>query len=131
MGDRPLEFYRRFIGHEPDRGMCTSQLEMTADRRWLVMRLASVSKYALMLDRDDVVALADALVERRPETIRVRHERLGERRLSVDSCAPKVGLSFDGEDRIELVFDDAQAESLVSGLRASVDQLRRPLMQRC
>ncbi|GGM40075.1 hypothetical protein GCM10012275_08800 [Longimycelium tulufanense] len=60
MAERLL-FYRQVEGMEPGTGACTTQIELSSDSRFLLIRLASTAKFTLALDRDSTLQLLTTL----------------------------------------------------------------------
>jgi hypothetical protein len=60
---RDLSTCRRFTGYLADRSICTSLVELDETHRRLWIRLASVSRFSVALDRGAADLLIDNLVE--------------------------------------------------------------------
>lgn len=72
---RDLSTCRRFPGYLADRSICTSQVELDETHRRLWIRLASVSRFSVALDRTATELLIDALAEMGTCAVRCDHER--------------------------------------------------------
>jgi hypothetical protein len=136
---RDLSTCRRFTGYLADRSICTSLVELDETHRRLWIRLASVSRFSVALDRNAATLLIDALDEVGTCAVRCDHEHgprlLGarpnpepwviphsERRFS----APPHGgpmrlylhLNEDADDRIDVTLTRPNTLALVDHLRA-------------
>lgn len=136
---RDLSTCRRFTGYLADRSICTSLVELDETHRRLWIRLASVSRFSVALDRNAATLLIDALDGVGTCAVRCDHEhgpRLlcarpnpepwviphSERRFS----APPHGgamrlylhLSEDTDDRIDVTLTRPSTLALVDHLRA-------------
>ena len=72
---RDLSTCRRFPGYLADRSICTSQVELDETHRRLWIRLASVSRFSVALDRTATELLIDALAQMGTCAVRCDHER--------------------------------------------------------
>jgi hypothetical protein len=135
---RDLSTCRRFTGYLADRSICTSLVELDETHRRLWIRLASVSRFSVALDRDATTLLIDALDGVGTCTLRCEHER-GARLLGAQpspqpwviphsdrrfSAPPHGGpmrlylhLSPAAEDRIDVTLTRPATLELVDHLR--------------
>jgi hypothetical protein len=136
---RDLSTCRRFTGYLADRSICTSLVELDETHRRLWIRLASVSRFSVALDRDGATLLIEALDKVATCAVRCDHEH-GPRLLCAQpnrepwviphserrfSAPPHGGpmrlylhLSEDTDDRIDVTVTRPATLALVDHLRA-------------
>ncbi|HEX9335512.1 MAG TPA: hypothetical protein VF892_06490 [Pseudonocardiaceae bacterium] len=71
---RDLSTCRRFPGYLADRSICTSLVELDETHRRLWIRLASVSRFSVALDRPSTELLIETLDETGTCAVRCEHE---------------------------------------------------------
>jgi hypothetical protein len=136
---RDLSTCRRFTGYLADRSICTSLVELDETHRRLWIRLASVSRFSVALDRHAANLLIEALDGVGTCTVRCDHEH-GPRLLCAQpspqpwliphserrfSAPPHGGpmrlylhLSEDADDRIDVTLTRPATLGLVDHLRS-------------
>lgn len=136
---RDLSTCRRFAGYLADRSICTSLVELDETHSLLWIRLASVTRFSVALDRPATDLLIDTLDTASARAVLCTHER-GERLLGADPepepvviphserclSAPPHGqamrlylhISDDARDRIDVTLTRPVVEALVDHLRA-------------
>lgn len=72
---RDLSTCRRFAGYLADRSICTSLVELDETHRRLWIRLASVCRFSVALDRDATDLLIATLADAGACAVRCEHER--------------------------------------------------------
>ncbi|AOS65851.1 hypothetical protein [Actinoalloteichus hymeniacidonis] len=115
---RSFLFYRRVRGRDTVYGPCTNQVELSENRTWLYLRLASTARFAVTLDWRGVFALIEALETDTALAVPCRHEEHGPISLQVEIYKRKMALSLTVEDSpITVVFDGRELAELVDHLR--------------
>jgi len=130
-----FRFRRRVPGHVPDQGRCHSLIELSADGRFVLLHLASVSWFSVALSRKATLRLLHLLDEPEPDRIPARRGA-GECWVVVRPSdravlpavrrrdGPAVELSLSSRDReIRIVFVDTELHDLRRDLTAAYLQL--------
>jgi hypothetical protein len=134
---RDLSTCRRFPGYLADRSICTSLVELDEAHRRLWIRLASVSRFSVALDREAAARLIDTLDGTGTCAVRCDHEH-GPRLLGVHpnrdpSVIPVaerrcgayadggpmrlyLHLSEEAVDRIDVTFTRPSTQALLNHL---------------
>lgn len=133
---RDLSTCRRFAGYLADRSICTSQVELDEAHRRLWIRLASVTRFSVALDRAGTDQLIDTLAGGGTCAVRCEHEagpRLlrvhpepepaiiphSERRPDPWSGPPmRLRLGDDPDDRIAVTLTRKATDALLAHLHA-------------
>ncbi|GDY33743.1 hypothetical protein [Gandjariella thermophila] len=113
-------FYRRVEGFVPGGSTCHSQIELSGDGRWLLLRLASTVRFTVALSGSSARALLHALRTSGSAQIPVTHEDHGPRLLRVGPHATPEELPViergvcrtSGAPAMELALDLPQRQSL-------------------
>ena len=136
---RDLSTCRRFTGYLADRSICTSLVELDEAHRQLWIRLASVARFSVALDKAAVDVLIETLDSAAACALRCEHAH-GQRLLGANpNCAPTVipqsertlstpphgrpmrmylHLGDGADDRIDVTFTRPATSALVDHLRA-------------
>lgn len=135
---RDLSTCRRFPGYLADRSICTSLVELDAAHRQLWIRLASVSRFSVALDRAATALLIETLAEMGTCAVRCDHERgprllgahpnrdpsvipVADRRFTgITDGGPMrmyLHLGADAVDRIDVTFTRSATTTLIEHLR--------------
>ncbi|MBB5911060.1 hypothetical protein [Actinoalloteichus hymeniacidonis] len=115
---RSFTFYRRFYGQDVGRGPVTSQLELTEDRKWLILRPASVQQYACVLSVKHTTKLVNTILLGADCTLDCPGEMGGPRRLTLAVAEVRWNLTVTvaASDAITLAFSALELHHLVSHL---------------
>ncbi|WP_157434450.1 MULTISPECIES: hypothetical protein [Actinoalloteichus] len=115
---RSFTYYRRVAGEDLTTGHCTSQIELTEDRRLLYLRLASTARFAVLLDAVATEQLIAALRARDTRTLDVPHPDGGAvpLRIAPHRSRMSLGLFFTEEENIQVAFSADQCEELIDHL---------------
>jgi hypothetical protein len=76
-------FYRRVEGFLPNHGTCHSQIELSTDGEWLLLRLASTARFSLALRPSATRTLIHTLRTGDCAAVPATHEHHGSRTLRV------------------------------------------------
>jgi hypothetical protein len=128
---RDLSTCRRFAGYLADRSICTSLVELDDTHSRLWIRLASVSRFSVALDKAATDLLIDTLDSASACAVRCTHEH-GQRLLGADPApeptvipqserrragqAMRLYLHLD-DDSIDVTLTRPAVEALVAHLR--------------
>ncbi|MBB5923289.1 hypothetical protein FHR81_004356 [Actinoalloteichus hoggarensis] len=115
---RSFTYYRRVTGEDLTTGHCTSQVELTEDRRLLYLRLASTARFAVLLDAAAIGELIAALRARDTGVLDVPHAERGTvaLRIAPHRSRMSLGLFFTEEENIQIAFTAEQTEELIGHL---------------
>ncbi|WP_434438599.1 hypothetical protein [Lentzea sp. E54] len=59
----PTRFRRRIPGHLPGQGQCHSMMEVSLNARFLLVHLASIARFTIAIQKDDVLRLLHLLAD--------------------------------------------------------------------
>lgn len=136
-------FYRRVEGFVAGRGTCHSQIELSADGTWLLLRLASTARFTIALTSSSARALIHALRMGGTAAIPATHQDHGNCVLRVEphstpdelpliergacrtsgALAMELSLGLPRLQSIRLVFPPSRLRRLVCELATAYLQL--------
>ncbi|MBB5906676.1 hypothetical protein [Actinoalloteichus hymeniacidonis] len=115
---RSFTYYRRVTGEDLTTGHCTSQIELTEDRRQVYLRLASTAMFAVLLDADAIGEVIEGLQANDTRDVEVPHVERGivTLRIAPHRSRISLGLFLSEDENIQVAFSAEQRKELVEHL---------------